>query len=108
MSDATAMPWEWVSSKDDRTLSTSIHIEDSDGTVVARINDAPLAARYEYAKLIVRDHNAHVALVEALEATRHSLIDMGKSAYGPQLQYEIGVITAALEAVGSRNGEAKR
>ena len=81
-------------------------IETNDGINVLIINGK--LSRETTARHIVKMLDAHDALVEALEATRHSLIDMDESAYGPQLQYEIGVITAALEAVGSRNGEAKR
>ena len=98
MSDATV---KWRAFYDD---DASKHVICEKANVLVIIAELD---REEDADTIVRDHNAHDALVEALEATRHSLIDMDESAYGPQLQYEIGVITAALEAVGSRNGEAK-
>ena len=104
MSEPTA--WGW--SREQKTGDIVIYdnADDDDHSDVILADGAYLSE--EDAATIVRDHNAHAKLVEALEATRHSLIDMDESAYGPQLEYEIGVITAALEAVGSRNGEAKR
>ena len=97
MSEPTA--WGWSREQKTKDIVIYDNADDDDHSDVILADGAYLSE--EDADTIVRDHNAHVALVEALEATRHSLIDMDESAYGPQLQYEIGVITTALD-------EAKR
>ena len=110
MSDATArLPWR-------RGGRQTSYIYDADGKVVAE------SAGLEFVALIVHRVNAHVALVEALEAARKLLDELD----GELLNENSGshflaehvlpvhadklreILRAALGAVGSRNGEAKR
>ena len=91
MNDATArLPWR-------RGGRQTSYIYDADGKVVAE------SAGLKFVALIVHRVNAHDALVAALERI---LEEHGALCVYPMMP-AFDQARAALEAVGSRNGEAK-
>ena len=106
MSDATV---KWRAFYDD---DASKHVICEKANVLVIIAELD---REEDADTIVRDHNAHDALVAALEKIAHDENTSYLACPGPphcdKSHYPtcpVQIARAALEAVDSRNGEAKR